>query len=423
MLVSWAIPKGLPDTPSTNHLAVHTEDHPLDYADFAGDIPKGEYGGGHVSIWDRGTYELEKWTDREVKVVLHGKRATGRYVLFRTRENDWMIHRMDAAPNDYEPMPTTIRPMLALAGTLPKSDDGWAYEFKWDGVRAIVYSEAGRTRISSRNDKDLATSFPELRAIGEFLGSRAAILDGEIVAFDDEGRPSFGRLQQRLNLASKSLITKRSQEVPASYLAFDLLYFDGQLLLDRSYDERRKLLESLKFQGDSFATPVSFRDRGGADVLRVARETGLEGVVIKRRKSPYSPGRRNGDWVKVKNFRTQEVVIGGYTEGKGERENSLGALLLGIPGKNGLAYVGKVGTGFGESAREELVKVLASLSSEASPFSTKLSPRETALARFVRPKLVGEVRFSEWTKDGHLRQPSWRGLRPDKDPNEVVREP
>src|SRR5580698_9267360 len=168
VLVSWALPKGLPVSPGSNHLAVHTEDHPLDYANFAGDIPKGEYGGGHVDIWDHGTYELEKWTDREVKVVLHGEKAEGRYVLFPTRGKNWMIHRMDPAPLDYEPLPTRIKPMLALPGVLPTSDKGWAYEFKWDGVRALVYVEGGRVRAFTRNDKYLVESFPELRQIGEF---------------------------------------------------------------------------------------------------------------------------------------------------------------------------------------------------------------------------------------------------------------
>jgi bifunctional non-homologous end joining protein LigD len=423
VLVSWALPKGLPVSPGSNHLAVHTEDHPLDYANFAGDIPKGEYGGGHVDIWDHGTYELEKWTDREVMVVLHGRKAEGRYVLFPTRGKNWMIHRMDPAPSDFEAMPTQIKPMLALAGNLPTSDEGWAYEFKWDGVRAIVYVEGGRVHALSRNDKDLAESFPELRQIGEFLGSRSAVLDGEIVAFDDQGRPSFGRLQQRLHVASASQITRRAHDVPASFLAFDLLYFEGHSCLGLPYDDRRKLLERLKLSGDTFATPPSISDRKGADLLAISKERGLEGVVIKRRDSPYSPGQRTGAWLKVKNLRTQEVVIGGWTEGKGERAESLGALLLGIPSDGKLIYAGKVGTGFSASARKEMLEALAPLATSTSPFTERLSPTETALARFVQPKIVGEVQFGEWTTDGHLRHPSWRGLRPDKDVDEVVREP
>lgn len=422
VLVSWALPKGLPVNPLTNHLAVHTEDHPLEYGGFEGDIPRGEYGGGHVSVWDRGTYDLEKWTEREVKVVLHGTRADGRYVLFPTGGKNWMIHRMDPAPEGYEPMPERIAPMLALAGPLPKDDGSWAYEFKWDGVRAIVFVEGGRIRATSRNDKDLAGSFPELRAIGEFLGARSAILDGEVVAFDDAGRPNFGRLQHRLHVGSRAEATRRSHEAAVSYIAFDLLYLEGRSLLALPYEERRAALESLELAGDSFATSPSFLDRPGAEILSAARDGGLEGVVAKRRTSAYVPGSRRGDWVKIKIFRTQEVVIGGWTEGKGARAQSLGALLLGLPGPDGLGYVGKVGTGFDAAARRELLEALEPLAAETSPFSTRLSLAETAVAHFVRPELVGEVQYGEWTTDDHLRHPSWRGLRPDKTATEVTRE-
>jgi bifunctional non-homologous end joining protein LigD len=420
VLVSWALPKGLPESPKTNHLAVHTEDHPLDYADFAGDIPKGEYGGGSVSIWDHGTYELEKWSDREVIVVLHGQRATGKYVLFATDQKNWMIHRMDPPRAGFEPMPEHIKPMLALTGALPARDDGWAYEFKWDGVRALVYVDGGRVKAFSRNDKDLAPTFPELRVIGEFLGSRSAVLDGELVAFDDQSRPSFGRIQQRLNLASAALVQKRAREVPVSYFVFDVLYLEGDILMKRSYDERRALLESLKLEGPTFTTPPSAVDVSGSEMLRISKERGLEGLVVKRRGSSYLQGKRNGDWIKVKSFLTQEVVIGGWTEGKGERDGSLGALLCGIPDSGGLRYVGKVGTGFTGASRKQLLSVLGPLEQKKSPFVEALSNTEAAGAHFVRPKLVGEVRYGEWTGDGRLRHPVWRGVREDKAPKDVV---
>jgi bifunctional non-homologous end joining protein LigD len=313
--------------------------------------------------------------------------------------------------------------MLALAGSLPTNDAGWAYEFKWDGVRAIVYVEGGRVRALSRNDKDLSESFPELRQLGEFLGSRSAVLDGEIVAFDDDGRPSFGLLQQRLHLGSAALIARRAKEVPASFLAFDLLYFEGHSCIGLPYDDRRKLLEKLDLVGDTFATPPSIRDHNGAEVLAISKEQGLEGVVAKRRDSPYSAGQRSGSWLKVKNLRTQEVVIGGWTTGKGERSGSLGALLLGIPDGTKLSYVGKVGTGFSARARSELLEALEPLATRSSPFTERLSGAETALAHFVQAKIVGEVQYGEWTGDGHLRHPSWRGLRLDKNAGEVIREP
>lgn len=424
VLVSWALPKGLPPSPKTNHLAVHVEDHPYDYKDFEGEIPKGEYGAGWVRIWDKGTYEVEKWQPTEVMVVLHGERASGRYVLFPTgkpEEKNWMIHRMDEAPEGYEPMPRDLRPMLATLGDVPKGP-GWAFEFKWDGVRALVYVEGGRVRAESRNGKDLVTAFPELREVGRFLGATDAILDGEIVALDDAGRPSFGRLQHRLHVASPSSVAKRAREAPASFLAFDVLYLLGHSTTGLPYDDRRALLERLGLNGDTFATPPSFTDVGGHDLLEVSAARGLEGIVAKRRSSPYAPGQRNGQWVKVKNVRTQEVVLGGWTEGRGERSGRLGALLLGIPDKSGLVYVGKVGTGFSDATLRELQAALAPLESDDSPFTKRLTKAQAEAPHYVRPVLVGEVQYAEWTDDGHLRHPTWRGLRPDKEPAEVQRE-
>ena len=422
VLVSWALPKGLPMDPDTNHLAVHVEDHPLDYGKFEGTIPKGEYGAGRVTIWDHGTYDIEKWRTDEVMVVLHGTRATGRYVLFPTGDKNWMIHRMDSAPENFEAMPEHVKPMLAKADELPKEDAGWAYEFKWDGVRALVYVDGGRVRAFTRNDKSLTTTFPELRDIGLHLGSRSAILDGEIVALDKNNRPSFSTLSKRLHVTSKTAIEKLTSSTPASFFAFDLLYLEGRSLMELPYDERRAALESLKLQGETLATPPSITNSSGSKVLDIARARGLEGVVIKRRSSRYSPGSRSGDWIKVKNFLTQEVVIGGWTEGQGERDGSLGALLLGLPTDEGLEYVGKVGTGFTAATRKDLLARLAPLTRKSTPFSAPLSRSETVLAHFVRPTIVGEVRFAEWTGDGNLRQPSWRGLRPDKSAKEVVRE-
>jgi bifunctional non-homologous end joining protein LigD len=424
VLVSWALPKGLPIDPTRNHLALHTEDHPLEYADFEGMIPAGEYGAGTVAIWDRGTYSLEKWTDREVKVVLEGSHARGRYVLFPTGAKQWMMHRMDPLPEGYAPMPPTPKPMLARTGALPPSDEGWAYEFKWDGIRAIVTVEGGRARAVTRNGNELSGAFPELAEIGEALGAQPAILDGELVAFDEHGRPNFGRLAHRLHVTSEREVRRRSTQVRATFLAFDLLYLDGQNLLSRTYDERRERLDSLALAGETFATPAAFREASGSAVLRAAADQGLEGIVAKQRHSPYRPGSRSGEWIKVKCFRTQEVIIGGWTAGRGERTGSLGSLLLGVFDQEGaLRYAGKVGTGFDAATRDALIALLGPLAADTSPFVDRLPPTERATAHFVRPEIVGEVRFGEWTADGRLRHPSWRGLRTDKAPFEVVREP
>jgi len=419
VLVSWALPKGIPEDPKTNHLAVHTEDHPLDYGSFQGEIPAGEYGGGRVTIWDRGDFDLEKWTDTEVMVVLHGSRVSGRYVLFPTQGKNWMIHRMDPAPEDFHPLPDKVRPMLATPGRLPGSDEGWAYEIKWDGVRAITFVEGGRIRMQSRNDKELAPSFPEFREIGLVMGSRPCVLDGEIVVIGESGIPDFGRLQHRLHLASASAIAKQSAASPASYVVFDLLHLDGRSLFSLPYDARRDQLEALGLSGSSFTTADSFRAARGADILRATKDAGLEGLIAKQRSSPYVQGKRSDSWIKVKNVRAQEVVIGGWTEGAGSRQGSIGALLLGIPSTDGLRFVGKVGTGFSAGDREFLLQLLRPDARKRSPFVPAADVKEPS-AHFVRPRRVGEVGFSEWTAAGHLRHPTWRGLRDDKVPADVV---
>ena len=419
VLVSWALPKGLPEAPDQNHLAVHTEDHPLEYVSFEGVIPQGEYGGGRMTIWDKGFYDVEKWTDREVKFVLHGSKASGSYVLFQTKDRNWMIH-LHGPSTRSDPLPTSIKPMLATPGHLPEDSDPWAFEIKWDGVRAILFVEGGRVRAQSRNDLDVSVAFPELADIGDFLGMTTCVLDGEIVALGEDGRPSFAKLQHRMHVANQREARRRAATDPVTFVAFDVLYLRGHSLLAESYEERRTALESLRLSGETFITTESFRDVSGQDILNAAMQNGLEGVVVKRRDSPYRPGRRSTDWVKVKSFRAQEVVIGGWTGGRGEREGSLGALLLGIPGEEGLRYVGKVGTGFSASDRQDLLDDLRPLTSRESPFTSPLPRSDAASARFVRPELVGEVAFGEWTAAGRLRHPTWRGLRPDKAPQEVV---
>ena len=419
VLASWALPKGLPETPEQNRLAVHTEDHPLEYATFEGDIPQGEYGGGRMTIWDSGRYETEKWSDSEVKFVLHGSKVDASFVLFQTKDRNWMIHRHGPSVRT-DPMPTSIKPMLAVPGALPADSTGWAFEIKWDGIRAVLFVEGGRVRAQSRNDLDVSESFPELADVGKFLGMTACVLDGEIVALGADGRPSFTTLQHRMHVANHREALRRASADPVTFVAFDLLYADGRLLLDAPYDERRGHLETLGLAGPTFITTESFRDVDGQDILDAAVQNGLEGIVAKRRDGPYRAGRRHPDWTKVKSFRTQEVVIGGWTEGKGERNGSLGALLLGLPvGTDALRYIGKVGTGFGEQSRRELLEELEPLVTEEPPFEDRVPAADAARAHFVVPRLVGEVAYGEWTPAGRLRHPVWRGLRPEKRPDEV----
>ena len=420
VLASWAVPKGLPMDPHTNRLAKRTEDHPLDYIDFEGEIPSGEYGAGAVKVWDSGRYDLEKWTDDEVMFVLHGRRVEGRYMLIRTKDDQWLMHRMDPAPEGTVAMPELIRPMLATAGRLPTDDDAWAFEFKWDGVRAVAYVDGGRLRLLSRNDRDVTVSYPELRGLGEALGSRQAVLDGEIVAFDDDNRPNFGVLQERMHVVDAARARRLSQRVPVAYLLFDVLFLDGQTTTTLPYRRRRALLESLELKGDHWQTPAWFNGPG-TEVARAAQENGLEGVVAKRLESLYQPGRRSTDWVKAKHLRTQEVVLVGWTPGQGRRQGRPGALLLAVPGDHGgLRYAGKVGTGFTDEMLDDLGARLAPLDCAEPAVPGPLPRPQVAGARWVRPELVGEVSFSQWTRDRRLRQPVWRGLRPDKQPGEVV---
>jgi bifunctional non-homologous end joining protein LigD len=415
VLVSWAVPKGLPTDRKVNHLAVQTEDHPLEYASFGGSIPAGEYGGGHVMIWDRGTYETEEWTPDKVKVVLHGSRARGRYVLFRTDPKNWMMHRMDEPDPGWLPLPKRIAPTLATTSELPDDDAGWAYEMKWDGIRAIGYVEGGRVTLLSRNDRDVTSTYPELRRLGEALGSTQVVLDGEIVCFDEHGHPSFGRLQQRLGVTSAAQTRRLASTHPVVYIVFDLLHLDGVSTLALPYTERRARLEGLELAGPAWQTPPAL-DGAGRDLLDATKEQGLEGLIAKRSNSPYQPGRRTRDWLKIKNIRDVEVVVGGWHPGEGRRKDTLGALLVGIPDDDGLRYAGKVGTGFSDAVLRDLEKQLSRLERKTSPFLDV--PRKDAKdARWCSPTLVGEVAYSSWTDDRRLRHPRWRGLRPDKSPD------
>jgi bifunctional non-homologous end joining protein LigD len=423
VLASWALPRGLPDDPKRNRKAVHTEDHPLEYLDFHGDIPAGSYGAGTMRIWDRGTYELQKWRDDEVIVVLHGERVQGRYALFRAGadERDWMIHRMDPpADPAAEPMPRGIKPMLARPGRLPADERGWAYEIKWDGVRAIAYAQPGEIAFESRNLRDITRSYPELRPLARSLGARTAVLDGEIVAFDEQGRPSFSRLQERMHVESDSAARRRAEHTPVVYMIFDLLHLDGHTLMALPHERRRERLEELALSGPAWQTPAIHRGDGAA-LLAATAEQGLEGLVAKRLDAPYEPGRRSTAWIKVKNTRRQELVVGGWTPGEGRRTKRIGALLLGHHDPDGnLVYAGRVGTGFSERTLEDLGRRMEALSRADSPFAP--SAQLPRAAHFVDPELVAEIEFTEWTPDGQLRHPSYQGLRDDKDAREVVRE-
>jgi bifunctional non-homologous end joining protein LigD len=419
VLASWALPRGIPQHPKENRLAVRTEDHPLEYLDFEGEIPKGEYGAGTMEVWDRGTYEAEKFRDDEVIATFHGERLEGRYALFRTRGKDWLIHRMDPPPDPgYEPMPERIAPMLARLGELPSDEEKWGFEVKWDGIRTVAFSDHGHISLQGRNFSDFTPRYPEVRELARELGARRLILDGEVVAFDDDGKPSFERLQTRMHLASDSAVRRRARDTPVTYVIFDLLYLDGHSTLSLAYEQRRELLEGLGLEGPAWRCPAYHRGEGTA-LLDATRELGIEGIVAKRLDSTYQPGARSSAWLKIKNVCEQDVVIGGWTPGEGGRSGRLGALAAGVMDDGKLTYVGKVGTGFTEKTLALVQRELESLRRDTSPFAGRQPPKGTV---FVEPRLVARVELREWTRSGTMRAPSFKGLRDDVDPQDCVRE-
>lgn len=318
------------------------------------------------------------------------------------------------------PLPAQLSPMLAPAGALPGDDAGWAYEMKWDGIRALAFIDDRRLRLASRTGRDITVAYPELAALGPAAG-RPLLLDGEVVAFDD-GRPSFAQLQQRMHVTSAAQAARLSGPIPVCYLIFDVLHLDGHPLLDAPYARRRELLEALNLDDGSWQVPPSFTGYAAADVLAASREQGLEGIVAKRLDSPYQPGRRSPYWRKIKNVHRQEVVVGGWKPGAGDRAGQIGSLLVGVHGPGGLDYAGHVGTGFTQQTLRLLGARLAPLRQPASPFDGPV-PREHARgAVWVQPSLVIEVAFAVWTPEGRLRAASYQGLRDDKDPAEVIRE-
>jgi bifunctional non-homologous end joining protein LigD len=421
VLWSWAVPKGIPMLNQPNHLAVRTEDHPMEYLTFRGDIPTGQYGAGTMSIWDFGTYEAEKLRDDEVIVTLHGKKVDGKYALFQTKGNQWMIHRMSPpADPTRASMPRELRPMFAVASEqLPRDDEHWAYEMKWDGMRALLAIDGGSMAITTRQGNDASARFPELHPLAETLGSIDAILDGEIVMLDENGRPSFERLQPRMHVASASVARRLAHEHPVVLMVFDVLWLDGHFTMELPYTDRRKLLDQLALAGPTWQTPPTTFG-GGAAVLRAATELGLEGVVAKRLDSTYRPGRRSDAWRKVKPHQSQELVVGGWLPGAGRLEGRLGSLLVGYHDDEGaLQYAGRVGSGIDETARTRLEHLLAPFTRDTSPFAQ--TPKLKA-PTWVKPAVVVEVFFHEWTRTGVLRAPRYKGVRVDKAASEVVRE-
>jgi len=311
-------------------------------------------------------------------------------------------------------------PMLAQLGELPVTQrELYAFEFKWEGVRCIADVRTSGVRLWSRSQREMTHEYPELQGLGKALPGRRALLDGEIVALDAQGRPDFGTLQNRIGLTNPRDVARRAQEVPIIYMVFDLLELDGTDVKWRPYVERRRMLESLGLEAEHWHTP-KYVVGDGELVVEASRSLHLEGVVAKRLNSPYQSGRRGPDWLKIKNKNAQEFVVGGWTEGEGGRSGTVGSLLLGYYEGDRLRYAGGVGSGFSLRTLAELNDVLPGLELGTSPFRDPVPVRKSA--HFVKPELVAEVEFQEWTKDGILRHATLKGFRWDKDPTSVVRE-
>lgn len=509
VLVSWAVPRGVPHSYKRNNLAVQTEDHPMEYATFEGTIPAGEYGGGTVTIWDDGRYDLEKWRDDEIIATLEGRPGGPlgrvRLALIRTEgegeKSSWLLHRMktdaegrpqpdgtpvEPSPQADEPRPTAsrpprrpsstsgsgrnptvgaektrpngrnapqthenadaLRPMLATSATPAAAKhaagrwgEAWV-EMKWDGIRAVGAWDGSRLRLFARSGNEVTHRYPELTAVDAGLGPEPAVVDGELVALEPDGRPSFPLLQTRMNLERAGDIAREARRTPVRYYLFDVLSHDGDDLADLPLRERRDVLEAIAGAGptrpeaprdapaprggdvgtvDAIGVPPVFDDVDAA--LDTSSQLRLEGLVVKDPASRYRRGERSGSWLKVKITRTQEVVIAGIRPGKGARGSTFGSLLLGIPGPEGLQYAGRVGTGFSDSTLATLMKKLLPLRTDENPLVgvPRLDARD---ALWVEPELVGEVEYGEFTPGGILRHPRWRGLRPDKSPEDVRRE-
>jgi bifunctional non-homologous end joining protein LigD len=447
VLKSWAVPKGIPTEAGQRHLAVMVEDHPLEYGAFEGAIPKGQYGGGTVMLWDHGHYRVggddpaTALHQGKLHLFLEGEKLRGEWALVRLRreEDQWLLLKVGDALKPSRSawdrsvasgrtlkeiatipaMPGFVEPMKAKPATRLPEGSAWLYELKFDGYRFLGGKAGRQTRLWSRTEKDFTARFPAVATALSDLQADSALVDGELVVTDETGHPSF------------QLIQNADETTPVRAFLFDLLELNGADLRREPLEERRARLASI-LPPRSKVLHFSVALAGaGERVLAEISERGLEGVIAKRRDAIYEAGRRSGSWVKVRCFLEQEFVIGGFTVPKGSRSH-FGALLLGYYRGRKLLFAGKVGTGFDAAALRSLHRQMLAHRIDESPFATlptrrsrwgtELTPAELARCTWVRPQLVAQVRFAEWTDDGVLRQPAYLGLREDKPARSVVRE-
>jgi DNA ligase D-like protein (predicted ligase)/DNA ligase D-like protein (predicted polymerase)/DNA ligase D-like protein (predicted 3'-phosphoesterase) len=404
-LPSWAVPKGLPTAKGDKRMAVRTEDHPLEYGKFEGTIPEGHYGAGEVRIFDNGWYEPIEWTDTKVSFRLHGRRYPDLEFHFVKTKRDWLAFLASAQTRQLIAAPPRFSPMLAEAGQEAFDDDGWWFEPKLDGIRCLAEMSTGETVLRTRTGRDATAQYPEIHMVHELVDQVNAVIDGEIVAFDADGRVSFEALQGRMNLANPREIDRARKRLPVSLVAFDILWLDGHDLTGLPLEQRRELL-SLVVEGK---------------VMYAAAEAQqLEGVVAKRIGSPYAPGRRTDAWRKIKLRQTQDCVILGFTPGQGGRGKTFGALLVGAYDDGELRWVGQVGSGLTDT---QLTTLLERLQDLTTPEPAVEELRSVKGAVFVEPTLVCEVEYLEMTKGtGKMRAPVFKRMRDDKLPEDCVLE-
>lgn len=431
VLKSWAVPKGPSMDPEEKHLAVMVEDHPYDYRNFEGVIPKGNYGAGTVEIWDEGTYTsvqegknqekflLEGLDKGDLKIILHGRKLKGEFVLARTKKageagKNWLIiKKRDAYSSTLtvqdakkSAIPHEVKPMLAVPAEVPFTDSGWLFEVKWDGFRAISEIQKGKVRLYSRNNQTFNNDYPEIVEELQHL-QHDVVMDGEIVALDKNGTPQFQLLQDYHKDGATTL----------AYYVFDLLHLDGYDVRSLPLIERKKVLKRL-LQENEVIKYSDHIDTDGLELFSFVKKRGIEGIMAKRKESTYVSD-RTADWQKIKNIKMQEAVICGYTQGKGNRK-AFGALILGVYNHGELQYIGHTGSGFDDKKLEQIFTVLQPFITDTCPFS--VIPKTNTPATWVKPKYVCQIKFTQWTRDGLLRHPIFLGLREDKKPDEVVSE-
>ncbi len=420
-LPSWAVPRGLPTTHGDKRLAVRTEDHPLEYGAFEGTIPKGHYGAGEVRIFDDGWYEPVEWTDKKVSFVLHGRRYPGLEFHFVKTRTDWLAFLASQQTEPLIASPPQLQPMLAEGGHKAFDDPTWWFEPKFDGIRSVSYLATDATKLVTRTGRDVTSQYPELHMVHELVSQVNAVLDAEIVAFDEDGKNSFEALQQRMNLSNEREIKRIAAQIPVAMVAFDLLWLDGRDLTVLKLEDRRDLLEAIVEQDERLQV-VSHVEGAGKAFTEIARQHGLEGVVAKKVGSRYQPGRRSADWRKIKLTNSQDCVILGWTPGQGGRTGTFGALLVGAYDDGSLLWVGQVGTGFTQKMLDRVLGALAPLVRDTPPGDDP-ELKQVRGATFVEPRIVCEVEYLEITKSTHkMRAPSFKGLRDDKAPEDCVLE-